>query len=237
MRFLLSSTFLLPAVLLLSGCAMFPVGDALLLGEQHDAPGHRQLQREWVERLAARDRLAALALEMAEQGASTAGLPAGADEAQVREALRWNAQSWPWDVYAPVVMAAVRAGVPVLGANLPRDLLREAMEDPQLDVLLPETSLQAQRQAVRLGHCGLLPEAQIPPMTRIQIARDRSMAQTLADASRPGKPVVRVAGAGHVDPELGVPHYLPPGVRTRQLVLPPYETGKDYCAELRRQLG
>ncbi len=227
----------LAAALLLPGCAMLSVGDALLLGEQHDAPGHRKLQREWVERLAARDHLAALALEMAEQGTSTAGLPAGADEAQVREALRWNAPSWPWDVYAPVVMAAVRAGVPVLGANLPRDMLREAMEDPQLDVLLPEPSLQAQQQAVRAGHCGLLPERQIPPMTRIQIARDRSMAQTLAEASRPGKTVVLVAGAGHVDPDLGVPHYLPPGVRVRQLVLPPHETGKDYCAELRKQLG
>ncbi len=227
----------LAAALLLPGCAMLSVGDALLLGEQHDAPGHRELQREWVERLAARDHLAALALEMAEQGTSTVGLPAGADEAQVREALRWNAPSWPWDVYAPVVMAAVRAGVPVLGANLPRDMLREAMEDPQLDVLLPEPLLQAQRQAVRAGHCGLLPERQIPPMTRIQIARDRSMAQTLAEASRPGKTVVLVAGAGHVDPELGVPHYLPPGVRVRQLVLPPHETGKDYCAELRKQLG
>jgi uncharacterized iron-regulated protein len=227
--------FLSSCVLLaLAGCAS---GEALLLGEQHDAPDHRKVQREWVERLAARDRLAALALEMADQGVSTAALPPTADEAQVREALRWSEQSWPWEVYAPVVMSAVRAGVPVLGANLPRDMLREAMEDPQLDVLLPEPALRAQQRAVREGHCGLLPERQIGPMTRIQIARDRSMAQTLAGASRPGKTVVLVAGAGHVDPEVGVPRHLPPGMRVRQVVLPPHETGKDYCAELKQKMG
>ncbi|MBC7468864.1 MAG: ChaN family lipoprotein, partial [Ramlibacter sp.] len=46
----------------------------LLLGEQHDEPDHQKLQREMVQALAGRGVLAALALEMAEEGASTAGL-------------------------------------------------------------------------------------------------------------------------------------------------------------------
>ena len=93
--------------------------DALLLGEQHDAPAHQQLQRQAVQWLAARGQLAALALEMAEQGRSTAGLPRDASEADVQRALAWRDAGWPWQTYRPVVMAAVRAGVPVLGANLP----------------------------------------------------------------------------------------------------------------------
>ena len=55
------------------------------------------------------------ALEMAEAGHSTAALPTDAAEAAVRAALSWDERLWPWQPYAGAVMAAVRAGVPVLG--------------------------------------------------------------------------------------------------------------------------
>src|ERR1700755_1813415 len=115
------------ACLLLTACAAAPPlpelsgVDALLLGEQHDAAGHASLQQRWVATLAQRGRLGAVALEMADRGHSTADRPPGASEEQVREALAWNRSSgWPWDRSAPAIMTAVRAGVPVLGANLPR---------------------------------------------------------------------------------------------------------------------
>jgi uncharacterized iron-regulated protein len=208
----------------------------LLVGEQHDADSHAPLQREQVASLAARGMLGALALEMAERGTTTAGLPPGAGEDAVRQALRWNEEAWPWSRYGPAVMAAVAAGVPVLGANLPRERMRAAMGDASLDALLPGPALKAQQQAIRLGHCDLLPESQIGPMTRIQVARDREMARTLQEAMSAGKTVVLLAGAGHVAPDVGVPLHLPPTVRVRPLVLPPQETGKDYCADLRRQM-
>src|SRR3989344_3795515 len=43
-----------------------------------------------------------------------------ATDAQAQAALQWNDAAWPWKAYGPVVMAAVAAGVPVLGGNLPR---------------------------------------------------------------------------------------------------------------------
>lgn len=238
------------AALLLGGCAVDRAGpqallqrleaapptDLLLLGEQHDAPDHQQVQRRVVESLAARGRLAALALEMAEQGASTAQLGATADEASVREALRWEQAAWPWQAYGATIMAAVRAGVPVIGANLPRSHLRGAMADGSLDTLLPGPALKAQQQAIRQGHCGLLPESQVGPMTRVQVARDRAMAQTLAQAATPGKTVVLLAGAGHVDEALGVPRHLPAALRVHAAPLPALATGRDYCAELRQQM-
>lgn len=226
-------------MLLLAGCAASmsgPGSDFVLLGEQHDTPEHQQLHQQVVQDLAAQGRLAALALEMAEQGTSTAGLPPNASEEAVRGALRWDEQSWPWQAYAPAVMAAMAAGVPVLGANLPRPSLRAAMADAALDGLLPEPALKAQQQAIRLGHCGLLPEAQIAPMARIQIARDRAMAQTLAQAAVPGKAVVLLAGAAHVDTALGVPRHLPPALRIDSRAHPPQPPQKDYCEELRRRM-
>jgi uncharacterized iron-regulated protein len=173
---------------------------------------------------------------MAERGTSTAGLPATASDAEVREALKWNkGTGWPWERYGPTIMTAVRAGVPVLGGNLTRDEMRQAMKDETLDVLLPGPALKAQQQAIRRGHCDMLPETQVQPMTRIQIARDISMARTISGSVAPGKTVVLLAGSGHVLPDLGVPQHLPPSMVARSLLLPSQDTGKDYCEDFRKQ--
>ena len=189
--------------------------DVLLLGEQHDAPDHQRLQREAVLWLAARGQLAALVLEMAESGHSTQSLPPGATEAQVQAALQWNDAAWPWKAYGQVVMGAVAAGVPVLGGNLPRAQMRAAMQEPAWDQHLPPAALARQITALRDGHCGLLPESQLAPMARIQIARDASMARTAQQALRPGQTVLLVAGGGHVLRSLGVPTHWPDTLRSK----------------------
>lgn len=233
--------------------ALQPV-DALLLGEQHDAPEHHAIEREAVEALVARGHLAALALEMAEEGRSTALVASTATEAQVQAALGWSDKAWPWASYGPAVMAAVRAGVPVVGANLPRARMKDAMADVSLDVQLNGEAYTAQQDAVREGHCKMLPESQIVPMTRIQVGRDRAMAQTIVKAKRPGQTVLLIAGAGHVVRTLGVPQHLPDDVKIAAVQLraaaapadvvageydgtwltPPLPE-KDYCAEFKRQ--
>ena len=235
--------------------ALLPA-DVLLLGEQHDAPEHHAIERETVEALAARGRLAALVIEMAEEGHSTAYLDPAASESQVQAALGWNEKAWPWSAYGPTVMAAVRAGVPVLGANLSHISMTNAKADVSLDAQLGASALEAQQDAVREGHCGLLPESQIGPMTRIQIARDRAMAQTILKARVRGKTVLLVSGAGHSAKALGVPQHLPSdlAVKTVQLqagaaASPAREPGafdavwqtpalpeKDYCESLRAQM-
>ena len=226
--------------------------DVLLIGEQHDAGAHQRVQQGLMATLAGRGQLAALALEMADSGTSTAGLPSDASPEQVRASLNWDDTAWPWTAYGPVVMTAVRAGVPVLGANLPRSDMRASMADSQLDLRLPAPALKAQQQLIRQGHCDLLPEGQITPMTRIQIARDRRMADTLAKAVQPGKVVVLISGSVHADQQLGVPQHLPAGLQVKSVRLLaggkslPGESfdsvwttealpDKDYCAGLREQ--
>ncbi len=217
---------------------------ALLLGEQHDAAEHQRLHALTVAALAAAGRLAGLAIEMAEAGVDTRALGPQADEAAVRGALRWNEQAWPWAPYSPAIMAAVRAGVPVFGANLPRDRMRDVMRDESLDRALPPEALARQRDAVRDGHCGLMPEAQLGPMARIQVARDRAMAGVLARAhaqaspndARGARTVVLLAGHAHVDGELGVPRHLPEGLRWAAVTWPAQPPQKDYCEALRQQM-
>ncbi len=195
--------------------------DVLLLGEQHDAPAHQELEREAVQTLAARGQLAAVALEMLPSGATTVAVPAHASQAQVQAAVQWNEAGWPWATYGPVVMAAVRAGIPVLGANLQKAEMQAVMRNNMLDGALPGPALKAQQQAIRLGHCGMLPESQVQPMTRVQIARDQRMAQVLSELAQrasSGQAVLLIAGAGHVDLSLGVPQHLPVHLKVKVAV-------------------
>jgi len=234
--------------------ALLPA-DVLLVGEQHDAPAHQELEQQIVSSLAARGLLAAVALEMAEVGASTAQLKPSSTEEQARRALKWDDKAWPWAAYGPAVMTAVRAGVPVLGANLPRGQMPRSMNDGKLDARLPGPALKAQQQGIRLGHCNLLPESQIQPMTRIQIAKDITMADTVHQLLLPGKTVVLLAGSGHVNRRLGVPQHLRADLTAKALHLragdssgtdgadafdsvwaTPALPDTDYCAELKAQM-
>jgi uncharacterized iron-regulated protein len=229
--------------------------DVLLLGEQHDAPSHQQIAREVVQGLAERQQLAALVLEMLPAGRSSAGLKPDSVDDQVRQALAWNDRAWPWQAYGPIVMAAVRAGVPVLGGNLAMDALRASMGRSELDQRLPAPALARQQALIREGHCGLLPDSQVAPMTRMQIARDLSLAATLQEAARGARPkqqVLLISGSVHADKALGVPQHLPSQLKVLsvRLLAQGVDPGsgsfdahwptaaapaKDYCAGLREQ--
>lgn len=203
---------ILPSAVLLAlaACAApappLPDAPVLIFGEQHDQPDHQRQTAEAVATLAAQGRLAALVIEMAERGRSTTGLPRDADAASVRAALAWS--GWEWPVYERVVMTAVRAGVPVLGGNLPRAVLRETMADASRDGVLAAPVRARIAEAVREGHCGLLPAAQEPGMVRVQIGRDQSLAATVAEALQPGRQVVLLTGAQHASRDRGVPLHL-----------------------------
>ena len=234
--------------------ALLPM-DLLLLGEQHDAREHQQIHQQVIALLAQRSLLGAVALEMADAGLSTARLHPSSTEQQAKNALKWNDKSWPWENYSPAVMTAVRAGVLVVGANLPRESMRTSMSDNTLDSQLPGAALKAQQQQIRIGHCNMLPESQITPMTRIQIAKDLRMAETLREVALPGKVVVLLAGSGHADRQLGVPQHLPVSLTVKAVRLRAGEAvpadkpeafdavwattalpEKDYCADLKAQM-
>ncbi|MBN9323435.1 MAG: ChaN family lipoprotein, partial [Delftia acidovorans] len=222
-------------------------------GEQHDAVAPQAWQQATVEQFAKQARLAALVIEMAPRTGSTASLARDASEDAVQQALQWQDAAWPWPRYRGVVMAAVRAGVPVLGGNLPRADMKQAMRNENLDTHLPPEGWQRQLDAIREGHCGLLPDTQLAPMARIQLARDASMAEVARAAVRPGKTVLLVAGRGHVLRGVGIPSWLPEAAGAKVAVAQAGETSvaqasdvdwlqktdalpaKDHCAELREK--
>ncbi|QIL82007.1 ChaN family lipoprotein [Diaphorobacter sp. HDW4A] len=225
----------------------------ILLGEQHDAPEHHAIETDTVRELAARGKLAALVMEMADAGVSTSGLPTNASEAEVQNRLNWNDKGWPWKSYGPTVMAAVRANIPVLGGNLPRGQMANTMKNAHLDQHLDAKAMQIQINTIKEGHCNLLPETQLQPMTRIQLARDESMARVVASAVTGDRTVLLVAGHGHVRTRVGVPTWLPRDLPYKAVIAQAGQVKgaikdeadifivthelpqKDHCAELRER--
>lgn len=233
-----------------------PNAELILLGEQHDAPEHQELAKLSVERLVSNQTLSALVLEMADAGVSTEGMPNQSSEVAVRERLKWNDAGWPWSRYGPVVMQAIRAGVPVAGSNLPFSAMAAVMKDDAWDSKVPSAVLASHRESMIQGHCGLLPESQVPAMARIQIARDERMAQTAMTWMRSGKSVLLLAGAEHVKKDRGIPLFLDSKSKDKVAVIwmqaetvlktdsgladldwqtPPVPF-KDYCADMKKSM-
>lgn len=233
-----------------------PNSELVLLGEQHDAPEHQELARLSVKSLASKQKLSALLLEMVDSGLTTEGLPIASSESLVRERLQWNDSGWPWSQYGPIVMQAVRLGVPVIGANLRRSAMGGVMADASWDNKVPSAVLSSHRESMIQGHCGLLPTSQVPAMARIQIARDALMAQTAQQQMRKGKTVLLLAGAEHVKKDRGIPVLLDASAANKVSVvwmqaatranqdlpsadihwLTPPIAPKDYCAELAKSI-
>lgn len=251
-------TALLPLIALAAsslGTVRAQAADLLIFGEVHDQPDQQRQVADEVQRLAAAGRLAAVVLEMVEAPHASTGLPRDASQAQVQHTLHWR--GWPWDRYAAVVMNAVRAGVPVLGGNLPREQMRATMGDAPLDAKLSPALRELLATQVRDGHCGLLSEDRVPGMVRIQIARDRSMAASAERAARDAaanQTVVLLAGAQHASRDRGVPLHLAAidpalpvrvvmfGALSDRLAADERREAKltpqpDHCAELERSMG
>lgn len=233
-----------------------PTSKLLLLGEQHDALEHQELARLIVETLAGKQKLSALLLEMVDYGQNTEGLPVDSTESVVRKRLQWNNSGWPWSNYGPIVMQAVRLGVPVIGSNLPFSEMSGVMKDSSWDTKVPSAVLSAHRESMVESHCGLLPASQVPAMARIQIARDERMARTAQQWMNKGGTVLLLAGAEHVKKDRGIPLLLNALAASNTSVvwmqaattvnpniliadvnwLTPPIAPKDYCAELAKSL-
>jgi uncharacterized iron-regulated protein len=104
----------------------------------------------------------------------------------------------------------------VFGGNLPRAAQTTAMASQDLDAMVPTSARDQIRQAVRDGHCGLLPASAETGMVRIQIARDRALAETatrLAGSAPVGQSVLLLVGAQHAARDRGIPLHLAASAR------------------------
>lgn len=221
-----------------------PAVPVLLLGETHDnAAGHEQrlaLLRELVG-AGWRPAIAMEQFDREQQPALDRAMRECSDADCVVRMASPGKTGWTWAYYAPVIALAMEFELPLLAANLSRadagkvisgglaaGLDAQTRARYRLDQGLPAALLAAQVEAVRVGHCGKLPEAMLQPMARAQIARDIWMARTVADHAANG--VVLIAGNGHVRRDIAVPYWLHEDGHRRTRSVGFVEDGDDAAA-------
>ncbi|ATB29496.1 ChaN family lipoprotein [Melittangium boletus] len=208
----------------------------VLLGEKHDNPEHHRLQAERVRALTASGRKPALAFEMidAEQQSllDETRARASGDPDAIARAVDWEHSGWPdWTLYRPLFAWGLEHDLPLVGANLPRALVRQLVKQgpealpPEtrarlgLDAPVPEDVAREMREEMRESHCGQLPESLLEPMAFAQRARDAQMADRLLSTAT-GAGGILITGAGHARTDRGVPASLvrrEPGTRVASL--------------------
>lgn len=188
------------------------VADRLLIGERHDNPDHHSLQLWLLQAMAQRREQGSLLLEMLNPDQLLAveqvkaSIKSGRWPSDLPAELKWQ-DGWSWEQYGPVVEYALGRPYPLLPANLDRAEIQAIYRDvPALTGAAAQESVQEPLlEQIRVSHCGMLPEAQLPAMLAVQQQRDRRMAEQLDAAA---KPAVLLAGAFHVRRDLGVPLHL-----------------------------
>ncbi len=203
----------------------------VLLGETHDNPEHHKLRAAIIElamtipmrKPAAvfehirTDQFAAL-VHFARTSAQ-AGQIGSARE--LLQALDWDKTGWPDKaIFEPLFAAALRAGLPILPGDAPRDTVRSVARDGtsalgtadmtrlKLDRPLPKALDDALLTELEASHCGLMPKSAFTNMALAQRYRDAHLAVQLVDAADKHGAAILFAGNGHVRGDRGVPYYL-----------------------------
>lgn len=194
----------------------------LLLGETHINPEHHRIQAEMIQALADDGGRLALVFEIFERDQqhaidrATSG--PGADADDVAEATGIEDTGWDWDLYRPLVEAALAARIPVLAGNAPREEVRriaysgldsvpaERQVELGLTQPLPGPAHEALTQTIIDSHCGHVYGDMTERLVDAQRIRDATMAEVMLQAE-PGKTVL-IAGGGHARRDYGVPHYI-----------------------------
>lgn len=192
--------------------------DIVLLGEVHDNPTGQLVRAAVLNALAARH--PALVFEQFAAADSAIRRPAAGDSLEGwLDRSGFDRRGWRWPMHRPVVEAAIAHGASLWGSGVSRESLRDvvrggeaAAPDP-LRRIMERTPLDDRARAVLdrelvEGHCGMLPESQIPGMRAAQVVRDASMTKAILMASAGGAPTWLVAGNGHVRKDVAVPRLL-----------------------------
>lgn len=195
----------------------------VLLGDKHDNPDHHRLQALILRGLVARGRRPSVAFEpmtvdRAGALAEVLASPSPTPEAVI-DAVARRDQNWPWRLYVPVLAVALRAGLPIVAADLApasvRILERKGIAGLNAPLrqrlglferVLPPAGRARLAEEIRRSHCGFAMDEMVEHMIVAQEARDAHLARALLDGAADG--AVLIAGDGHVRRDLDVPLYL-----------------------------
>ena len=208
----------------LSGLAALADGaQYVLMGESHKNACDHNIQQQVVAALALSDAPPAVGLEMVAvdknpvlEAYSRGDIPLENLEKELEWDERWG---YPFALFEPLFGLARDHGLPLAGLNVPKDILEKARDQggdslsPEERVLYPARVLprpveQEEMLKTAFGmHEGMA--GHLERFFQTQAVWDSMMAeQALALRQRTGRPVVVIAGSGHVEHGWGIAHRL-----------------------------
>lgn len=138
---------------------------------------------------------------------------AGDDAKALAQAGGFDFKGWHWEYYQPVLSLVLEQKIPLAAANLSRHdaglIIQGKRAGTPADAPWSETQQQKMLERIRVGHCQQVEGELLVKLGEAQRARDYEMARTLVRLhQKAGRPVVLMAGNGHVENSLGVPYWL-----------------------------
>lgn len=220
--------------------------DLALLGERHDNVRHHERRGELLRALKRRIGQTTVVVEHLDRERSFDfnAVCIGSDHGleRVLSNIGFDAKGWRWPLHQPLFSALATSGANVIGGNISRSIARRIASEGEaalplasaarlVATPLPETARERLDADLVRGHCGELDANRLPGLRLAQRARDAAMADTLLAASTPGKPVLLLAGNGHVRRDYGVPTLLG---STRRIVSVGFVEDESELAAARR---
>lgn len=191
----------------------------ILLGEVHDEPLHHLRRASLIEALAHLNPVV-----VAEQLEANQHVTYTGQLAQDLMRAGFDQKMWDWALYSPLFSVLEKNKVTLMGGNLSIDAVRGISKQgasaiPEaLDEMISQANLTAAGETqlvadLEAGHCGHLPKQYVPNFILAQRARDASMLNTMLDIAH--KPVILLAGNGHVRKDYGIPTLLQSSIQTQ----------------------
>lgn len=227
--------------------------DVIFVGEDHDNPHHHEMQRRIASALLEKRPDLAVGLEMLQttyQPAADRYVSGAIDLDAFAEETKWK-RNWgfPIALYRPILELAREKKAPLIALNAPEahvKRVREAGVDgltPEDREMLPELDFGNARHeafvrnAIEKHHS--MSEDRIRRAYAVQVLWDETMAETTVKAMKNGggtrRPVMVIAGTGHVINRLGIPSRVErrvPDAKTRVVLALPRQAVKGAIAKV-----
>ena len=221
----------------------------VLLGEEHDRFADHAWELASITRLYEREPNMVLGFEMfprATQGALDRWISGATSEDAFLQETDWK-HVWGFDpmLYLPIFRFARDHHIPMVALNVSSHTIRlvstrgSAAVSPAdrefVGIPAPASvSYRAELTDVMSGHSGMaMTPERLDHFIDAQLTWDRAMAEAIAAQRQraPGRPVVAIMGAGHLENRNGVPHQLEAlGIPSALVLLPAHDVHGPFPA-------
>ncbi len=187
--------------------------DYILLGEVHNNADHHQLQANLLKTIAQSKKQPVVVMEMLEKQTWEGQPQTWNDVDKLKQQSSAINERWPWDLYAPILEVIVEHNLELMAGNIDSKALHEWSnkigplnpEEVLTNYWISKINFAKLKSNIVDSHCGYANKNFVQFMARAQLQRDFVITSTLVENK---KPVVLIAGSGHVRNDYAIPMQL-----------------------------